>query len=231
MPRFALPLMAAIALLLGATAAHAAPAGPAAAPTARVADDLDDSLDDECVLDEDCLDEDWGDEELACEDDLWGDEDWDDEELSDEETLAEIATADDLCEDDVPALTRLSASVTGTGAKLTVQVAFRLDAPAKVRLTLARLDGAASKRTKRACSSAAAAKTKQGKRKGKGKQRGACAGTLPGHMTVAGKAGLNRVVLRGRWQGRKLAPGSYRLTATPKAPGAASAKATFKLAG
>lgn len=239
MPRFALLLIAALALLFGATAAQAAPVAPAAAPTASAAEDLhDELLDDECAVDEDaCLEEDWSDEDLACEDDLWDDEGWadeDDEAISDDETYvddveAAAATDDECLEDDelvAPELTALSASVVGEDARLTVQVAFRLDEPGPVELTLARVGAVASKRAKVACPSGTAAKAKKGKGKAKGKKCGASLG----RVTVAGRAGANRVELRGRWRGKKLAPGSYRLTATPKAAGATSDTATFKIA-
>lgn len=246
MPRFALLIIAAFALLFGATAAQAAPAGQTApkAPVASVAQDdpFENEVydEDECLLDEDdaCLEEDWSDEDLACEDELWDDEGWteeDDEPISDEETYVDdaeaAAAADDECEDALegeevvaPELTALSATVAGEDARLTVQLSFRLDEPGKVELTLARVGGTASKRAKAACPRGVGAKGKKGK---KGKK---CGGTLPGRMLVTGRAGLNRVALRGRWQGKKLAPGGYRLTATPQAAGASGDTVSFKIA-
>jgi hypothetical protein len=234
MPRFALLLLAALALLFGATAAQAA--APAAAPVSQTAQDADDELldEEECLLDEDdaCVDESWDDVDLACEDELWDGEEWADEEdaevVDDSETFAEISN-DDACADEgaepavAPDLTALSATVAGEDAGLRVQVAFRLDQPGAVELTLARSGAAASKRAKTACPSAA----KRGRGKAKGKK---CGGALPGKLTVTGRAGLNRVDLKGRWRGKKLAPGSYRLTATPKAAGATSDTVAFKIA-
>jgi hypothetical protein len=237
MPRLAL-LIAAFALLLGAAAAQAAPV-PAVAPTAHAAQD-DAGFDDEaCAPEEDaCLDEEWDDDEawdeqLACEDDWADDEDWldedealagDEEAIADAETSAESAT-DDACADEetvvAPDLTALTTAVAGEGRRLRVTVGFRLDQPGRVELTLARVGAAASKRA--ACPRGArAAAAKRADR--------ACPRTLPGKVTVVGRAGANAHELRGTWRGKRLSPGSYRLTATPKASGATSDTATFKVA-
>lgn len=238
MPRHVLLLLiAALALLLGAATAQAAPSS-AAAPAAHVAQD-DEVLDDEgCAPDDDaCLDEEWDaegfDDELACEDD-WADEEWveGDEEVVVDEEIAEAANADD-CGDETaeqvvaPDLTSLTTTVAGEGARLSVTVGFRLDEPGRVELTLARVAGAAtSRRAAAACTrSASAAARRSGRAKGK-----ACPRTLPGKVIVVGRAGANTHQLRGTWRGRRLAPGSYRLTATPKAPGATSDTVAFRIA-
>ena len=43
--------------------------------------------------------------------------------------------------------------------------------------------------------------------------------TLPGHFTLAGRAGANTLAFTGRIGGERLKPGSYRLAATPTANG------------
>lgn len=243
MPRLVLLLIAALALLLGAASAQAAPAAQTH-PTARVADDLDDAAeddgwtdDDACAPDEDddaCLDDAWEDDDVWCEDDSALD--GEDEEVLDEETYAEegepiAAAADDECGEDAapaaPEVTALSATVAGEDDRLRVHVAFRLDQAGPVELTLARTGAVTSRRARGACPSGARAAAAKRKRKAKGKK---CGARLPGSMTVVGRPGANTVQLRGRWRGKRLASGTYLLTATPKAPGATSDTATFKIA-
>ena len=50
--------------------------------------------------------------------------------------------------------------------------------------------------------------------------------TLKGSFTVAGLAGTNTFHFTGRLNGKRLAPGKYRLVATPKANGEIGKKAT-----
>ncbi len=169
-----------------------------------------------------CWEDDWsddsGDDDLAAvsaTDDDYGDDDWSDD--SCDEAEAEPA----------PLVTKLRATSARQGRDLRVQVRFRLDRAGDVSLTLERVGGTA--RSSRRCAAPARA---GGHGKSHDKKKGKnCARTvaLSGTMSVAGHAGKNATTLR-RWKGRRLAPGSYRLTVTPVADGARSAKATFKVA-
>lgn len=215
----------------------------------------DATLDEDAALDceEDLFDE--GDdvaelcEDEWSEDDEWSDEDdWsdEDEQLADEgdAELASTSVSDeeDDCwtEDDealAPILTDLRVTVAGQGRRQRVGVAFRLDEAGTVRLTLERTGGASAS-AKRCTVASTSAKGKggakgrgaKGKAKGKGKTKG-CARpvALRGSRVVAGRAGVNEAAIGRRWNGRALAPGGYRLTATPLGAEGESVATTFAL--
>lgn len=238
--RLLLPLLAALALLLaGASAALAvAPAAAGGGPSARIAqDDADDpaadAQDDGDVTDDGCEETDDG--EIVCDDD-WTDgdvdelcdDDWtDDDDLAGDDDAAEIAGDDDCAEQQdaatAPRVAALHATVTGAGRRARVRVAFRLDRAGKVRLTLERVGASArSSRAGKRCAGTAGT--------GGGKGRRGCGVALRGSVDVDGRSGANSTELPRRWNGRPLAPGGYRLTATPVRRGGASATTTFSLA-
>lgn len=240
--RLILPLLAAIALLFAA-----APAALAAAPltnggpSAHAATE-DDASEESAGDEEDCSDEfaieaedgtivcgddpdlgDEGDVDELC-DDGWG---YDDDGSSDDPE-AEAATREDDCAADesaaaAPHLSALQATVAGKGRKLRVRVGFRLDVAGEVRLTLERVEAAASGRRKQ-CAAAAA---RRSARDAKSCSRGTA---VRGSVDVKGRGGANTTELPRRWNGRALAPGSYRLTATPRAAGGVGMTTTFRLA-
>lgn len=223
-----------LALASGAPAAAAHAPSPPAAPTARTADALDDWGDDGCLPDDAWCEDDWEDDDaLACDDALWDEDDgdwWDDEApvaLAAQDDDDEDELDDDWCDegDDeaarAPRLTALRATVAGAGRRARVRIAFRLDRAARVTLTLAPADPAASRR-------AACARTARPKRGAKHRRCRAPAAPR-GAVTIRGRAGANRVELRGRWRGRRLAPGAYRLAATPRSPGARTVRARFAI--
>lgn len=104
-----------------------------------------------------------------------------------------------------------------------MRVAFRLDRAGKVRLTLERVaTGASASRARKRCAGTAGTRA--------GKSRKGCGVALRGSVDVDGRSGANSTELPRRWNGRSLAPGSYRLTATPARRGGASATTTFSIA-
>lgn len=185
------------------------------------------------AVDGDCS----GDEGLCWEDDWSEDEDWGDDDLTAASATSDDDWADDSCDEaadePAPLVTKLRATPARHGRDLRVQVRFRLDRAGDVALKLERVGGAA--RSSHRCtapartSRAAAGKGKGKKDKSKAKRCSSDSVALSGTMSVAGRAGKNATTLR-RWKGRPLAPGSYRLTVTPDAAGARSAKTTFKVA-
>lgn len=138
------------------------------------------------------------------------------------------SSADDGCDTAAPAprVTALRTTVAGHGRRLHVKVGFRLDHASRVVLSLERpTAGASAARCSKAARTAA-------KRAPKHKRAKGCARSvkLRGTVTVAGKAGANTTELRGgRWHGKHLAKGGYRLIATPKAPGATSVTTAFRI--
>lgn len=228
MPRILLlALAAAAALLLGAAPAIAASTPPATAHVATF-DECDPDLDLDCDEWED--DEDWDDE--WTDDEEWCDDEWIDDEEWDDEDLASVSTSDDdewiddeeLCdwEDEAdeelpPVVSKLKATPK-RGRGVRVDVRFRLDRAGDVELRLERIDGSKAK----ASGGCARKKARKAKR---------CAAkpvALHGTITLTGRDGVNETTLR-TWKGKRLAPGSYRLTVTPTAAGADEAQATFKL--
>ncbi len=234
-----LPLLFAFALLLFAAPATFA-AAPAAAPAAHAA--ADDSVcadgelavesDDgtiECTSDEVVDDGSDDDVDALCDDD--SSDDWSDDDGSDD-VDAEIASADD-CDETLaaPVLTKLTAKVAGRGRGAKVTVAFTLDLPGEVALTLQR--SATGTTSGKRCVAAAktGAKGKQST-KGKGGKKGKrCSLTSPvgGTVVVDGDEGANSFTVA-KWKARGLKPGSYKLTATPTDDGGKDVTATFTVA-
>jgi hypothetical protein len=158
---------------------------------------------------EECIEDDW-----VC-DDEW--EDWSDEEIASDDEWADAAVdewadddedwSDEDCAEEAeevapPRLTALRAT---PARRNTVKVSFKLDRKGTVVLSLRRVGGARTS--------------------GRGRSRGAARGTV----NVAGRRGANATTLR-RWKGRALAPGSYRLTATPATGRAATTTFTLRVA-
>lgn len=247
--RLLLPLLAALALLGAAAPAALAATAPSAAagPSARIAGgsdgaraaaaDDDDAIDDgaACDVEDPACSE--TDEDPAGEDDVIEPcddglgEDQDDGELADDDAEASAA-ADDGCEEQdtaaeaaPPRVSALRATVAGKGRAARVRVTFRLDRAGAVRLTLERV-GTAAGSTRARCASAA---RRNGGRTDRRARRGCRrASAVRGSVTVDARAGANASELPRRWGGRPLAPGGYRLTATPAA--GAAAATTFTLA-
>jgi hypothetical protein len=86
--------------------------------------------------------------------------------------------------------------------KFGTKVTFTLDQPASVRFTV------------------------QQQRRGRKGTHGKRFVTLRGSFTLAGLTGTNMFHFTGRLNGKRLAPGKYRLVATPKANGKIGSKAT-----
>jgi hypothetical protein len=241
----------------GIAASTAAPAPAARSATdddgGCSADEMEVEDDDGTVT---CSGEDAGDDSVAGDDES-GDEgdvgdlcdDWSDDGddgssdeggwSGDEGDTAEISSADDSgddadCTDEAdgaaPLVSGLRATVAGHGGRAHVTVGYSLDVAGSVTLTLERTAAGVSS-GKRCVLSAAkpaggkASKAKHAHRGGKSCTR---ATAVRGSVATAGDAGVNTLDVR-RWKGRRLAPGSYRLTALPAGDGAVSATTTFKL--
>lgn len=239
--RMPLHLLAALALLCGAApaafavSAEAAPGGPAAHVATDPAD-CDESL----LLEEDdgtltCADEGepFDDDEEVCDDPYADDDDTSLDDADEAEAVASSRDDGDECGEDAaetgapvaPTVSSLRASVSGSGSRRRVRVGFRLDRAGDVRLTLERLAAAGARRAR--C--ATPARRGRGGRVASGR-RGCARGTaLPGAVTVTGRRGANTTDLPRRWNGRALAAGTYRLTATPRQRGGVSATTTFAL--
>ena len=227
-----LSFLLAVALLLFAAPATFA-AAPAASPTAHAAADEPICGDGELAVESDDGTIECGDDEVVddgsddvdalCDDD--SSEDWSDDDGSDDD--AEIASADD-CDETLaaPVLTKLSAKVAGRGRGAKVTVAFTLDQPGEVALTLQRTETGTT--SGKRCVAAA----KQGKKSAaKGKKGKRCSRTSPvgGRVSVDGDEGANSFAVA-KWKARALKPGSYKLTATPTDDGGAEVTTTFTVA-
>lgn len=208
--RLLLPFLSALALLLLAAPASRA-AAPAAVPAADGADDVDALCDD-----------DWSQE---------GSDDWGDETDDTDAAEAEIASDDD-CDEALaaPLLTKLSAKLAGRGRGARLTVAFTLDLPGEVALTLRRTETGTT--SGKRCVAAVAKRGAKGKAaKGRGGRKGKrCSRTvpLPGTAYVDGDAGANSFAVT-TWKARSLKPGAYTLTATPTDDGGAAVAATFSI--
>ena len=97
----------------------------------------------------------------------------------------------------MPTLSGLKVSPSRFTTKKGARVRFTLDAPAKVAFSVQRIGARNRIRT------------------------------LRGTFTRAGKAGANRFTFHGRLAGHTLAPGRYRLRATPA--GGATRRASFRI--
>jgi hypothetical protein len=212
MPRLPLLLVLLLCSLVVSVGAAPVPASDDA-PRAVVAND-EDGWGEEEPGDEWTEDECTDDAEDCFEDDDLCDVEWED--VSDDELLASDdgwgddeeweEWADEECleeEEEIapPRLTELSATPARRNA---VKVSFRLDRKSDVTLAVQRIGGA----------------------RASGRARGATRGTV----SLDGRRGANAATLR-RWQGRKLQPGRYRLTATPADGRAATATFTLRIAG
>ncbi|MDO8209470.1 hypothetical protein [Conexibacter sp. CPCC 206217] len=246
--RLLLPLLAALALpLAAAPSAFAAPAA-SSTPIARAAVDGPgaDCADDELAVEEedgtitctsgddesggDWVDGDDGDVSGLCDDD-WSDDDG--EEWSDDDPAEASAADDDGCADEetvvgAPLLRALRATVAGQGRRAHVTVSWTLNTPGDVALTLERTEAGISsgKRCVPVAAKAKQARAKQARRHGKSCTRSTA---VRGTITTAGEAGANTLELR-RWKGRRLAPGTYRLTAEPIGDDPVETTTTFRLA-
>jgi hypothetical protein len=220
-------LLALLALALGAAPAlAAAPAPSSTVVTTDPGDEWEDWGDEDEWDDDECLASDddacWEDEDLCwSEDEEWSDEDpgdeWgDEEEWGDEDEWDE--EWDEECDEEVvapPVVSTLRATPERRGR---LRIAFQLDRAGDVTLALQRVGGRG--KASRACAKPA--------RRGAKAPRRACVAAPTGTVTVAGRSGANATTLK-RWNGRRLAPGTYRLTATPTAEGAREATTTFTL--
>jgi len=178
-----------------------------------IADDSCWEDDDPCLADEGAaaqpVDDDWGDD--------WGDED-PGEEAGESTCDEDPATSEHVAP---PLISDLHAS-DARGSR--VRVDFRLDRAGHIILTLKRT-GQPGKANRRCAKPARAAK-----RRAAGKPSNACGSRVAvrGALSIAGRSGANATTLR-RWNGQPLAPGAYRLTATPDAAGGRGASTTFTL--
>jgi hypothetical protein len=229
--RLLLPLLSALALLLVAAPASLA-AATTAAPAAHAAADDDLCGDGESAVESDdgtidCSGDDVADDgsddaDALCDDDGSADDGEDD-------TAAEIATADD-CDEALaaPLLTQLSAKLSGRGRGAKLSVAFTLDSPGEVALTLRRSESGTT--SGKRCVAAAKHGTRAAKGKG-GKKGKRCTRTvtLPGTVHVDGDAGANSFTVT-KWKARLLKPGAYTLTATPTDDGGEAVTTSFAVA-
>jgi hypothetical protein len=235
MPRVLLiALLAAATAALGAAPALAVAVTPPAAHAAT-ADDCDPDVDADCAPDpgDEWDEEDPGDEDMcvddACpEDDVCDEEAGDDEgqgddlddDWGDDEAFAATATSEDdewTCEEDAaaepepaPRISRLHAAPARHGrGGARVNVKFRLDRAGQLTLSLERVG---AKGARRRCGTAGG--------------RCTTATRLRGTLELTGRAGANATTLR-RWNGRRLTPGSYRLTVTPTVAGGRPVTTSF----
>lgn len=205
MPRFPLLLLLLLGALVVSVAAAPVP-GSAASPGAVVAGD------EEGWSEEDPGDE-WGEDECGDDESCFEDEDlcdvaWQDvsdDEWGDDEEWDEWADEEECLEEVEqilpPRLTALSATATRRSA---VKVSFRLDRKGAVTLAVQRIGGARTGGRSRAATRRS--------------------------VSVDGRRGANATTLR-RWQGRRLQPGRYRLTATPADGRAATTTFTLRARG
>ncbi|MBB4662732.1 hypothetical protein [Conexibacter arvalis] len=248
--RLLVPLLSALALLLAAGPAALAAAAPPSAPLAAAA------VDDETWVDDDACSDDPEVDLPPCEE-SWDDGSGDDAELcdvaleveplrasgakdseewsEDDEAWVDDETWLDDCEPLAPTVGGLAVAVAGRGAATRLRVAFSLDLPGAVELTLARVESGVTRRRRCVAAPARAAgkRSKHARRRAAKRAGRRCTRTvaLRGVVAVDGVEGANAVELRRRWGGRALAAGSYRLTATPVDEGGRGATAAFALRG
>lgn len=252
-PRLLAALLALLCLAVApAVAGAAAPA--AHAPSAQVAsddgeggEDPGDEWDEQDPGDpgDEWDDEDWGDDAClasddACDEEAWCEVDdgsWDEWDDADAATIAsddddgegDDDSLGDAC-DEEPAPLTLSALRATPARHGALKVRFRLDGDGVVTLSLERVGAGASAR----CGKPAKAAKRRGgdhaRRGGKagGRSCQRASGPVRGVVSLDASAGVNETTLR-RWKGQALAPGSYRLTATPETDGSEAGTATFTL--
>jgi hypothetical protein len=218
--RFLITTLAAPTLICAAAVPAAATAPGAVVPAARNADDGDappapdvPSCEEDCPVDDPAVD---GEDAPGACDDWAVDGEWADAapvpadgacvEAGEEEGEESGEEATPVVVP--PRLSALGATVAGLGGRQRVRVTFHLDRAAVVRLTLERTATAVARGARRTRRPVA----------------------LHGSVAVDGRSGGNATPLPKRWSGRRLVPGTYRLTATPEEDAAHSAVARFTLA-